>query len=417
MRILFVSNCAPWSLDSGMYQRVYHIADALARRHEVTLIAPLSKQQLNGDLTDVLSLRDRCERVIEVDTKAATLRSMRRFHHWASVPQRLLALLSSPLPGAVRQWMTDDLTEALLDIGRREVFDLVWAERLSTAEMARSVGFQKIVVDVDDIESVALMRQLKNSAYYGSMPLHYAELAKIKMYEQFLPRRFWRLVVCKQQDRQAFGRHAKNVFVVPNGVTRFPETPLESEHPGQMLFVGTLSYYPNIDAVQFFHTSILPGVRKLCPDAHLAVVGKEPETPILSLHDGVGCIIYGQVSDVTPYFNSAAIVVAPIRSGSGTRIKVLEALVRGKAVVATSTAVEGLDVRPGVDLEVADTSDAFAAACARLLDDAQARRRLGIAGRQRVLERYVWDAMGEPIEHVITAADDYGAEGIAEAAL
>ena len=90
MRILFVSNCAPWSLDSGMYQRVYHIADALARRHEVTLIAPLSKQQLNGDLTDVLSLRDRCERVIEVDTKAATLRSMRRFHHWASVPQRWL---------------------------------------------------------------------------------------------------------------------------------------------------------------------------------------------------------------------------------------------------------------------------------------------------------------------------------------
>jgi polysaccharide biosynthesis protein PslH len=415
MKILFVSNCAPWSLDSGMYQRVYHIADGLARRHEVTLIAPLSKQQLNGDLTDVLALRDRCERIIEVDTKAAILRSTRRFHHWASAPRRLLNLFSSPLPGAVRQWMTGDLAKTLLNIRQREVFDLVWAERLSTAEMARSVGFEKIVVDVDDIESVALRRFLKNSPWYGSKPLHYAELAKVKMYEQFLPRRFWRLVVCKQQDRQAFGSKARNVFVVPNGVTRFRETPHEREQSGQMLFVGTLSYYPNIDAVQFFHASILPGVRKLCSDAHLCVVGKEPETAIMALHDGVGCIVHGQVADVSPYFNTAAIVVAPIRLGSGTRIKVLEALVRGKAVVATSTAVEGLDLRPGVDLEIADASDAFAAACARLLNDAQARQRLGMAGRQRVFERYTWDAIDKPIERVITGADEYSAEELVEA--
>jgi len=417
MKILFVSNCAPWSLDSGMYQRVYHIVDALARRHEVTLVAPLSKQQLNGSLSDALSLRDRCQDVIEVDTKASTLRSMQRFHHWAPFSQRLLDLFSSPLPGAVRQWMTDDLAEALLDIRQREVFDLVWAERLSTAEMARSAGFQKIVVDVDDIESVALTRRLKNSPYYGSKPLHYGELTKLNLYEHFLPRRFWRLVVCKHEDRQVFGSDAKNVFVVPNGVARFPQTPHECEHPGQMLFLGTLSYYPNIDAVQFFHTSILPGVRKLCPDAHLAVVGKEPETPILSLHDGVGCIVHGQVPDVTPYFNTAALVVAPIRLGSGTRIKVLEALARGKAVVATSTAVEGLDLRPAVDLEIADTADAFTAACARLLNDAQARQKLGIAGRQRVLERYMWDAIGEPIERVITAAAGSAAEEVAEIAL
>jgi glycosyltransferase involved in cell wall biosynthesis len=94
-------------------------------------------------------------------------------------------------------------------------------------------------------------------------------------------------------------------------------------------------------------------------------------------------------------------VVAPIRLGSGTRLKVLEALARGKALVATSIAVEGLDIRPGVDFELADTPTQFSAACIRLLGAPEARRRLGDSGRRRVLERYTWDAVGEAAHRVI----------------
>jgi glycosyltransferase involved in cell wall biosynthesis len=316
----------------------------------------------------------------------------------------------------VRQWQSNEMEQALKDIKRRETFDLVWAERPCMGELVRSAGFSKLVVDVDDMESVSLRRALKYSSWYRSKPLHYAELAKLYAYEALLPRRFWRLVVCKEEDKRLFGSDRTNVFVVPNGVPVLAPARPETERPGEMLFVGTLSYHPNVDAVEFFHQSILPQVRRLCPDAHLTVVGKEPEPAILALHDGSSCIVRGQVQDVAPHFARAALVVAPIRLGSGTRIKVLEALVRGKAVVATSTAVEGLDLRPGVDLEIADTAEAFALACVRLLGDPVARQRLGIAGRERVLQRYLWDAIGESVECVIRDYADSPAACTAETA-
>jgi glycosyltransferase involved in cell wall biosynthesis len=122
------------------------------------------------------------------------------------------------------------------------------------------------------------------------------------------------------------------------------------------------------------------------------------------LHDGSTCVVHGLVPDVTPYFEQAAVVVAPIRQGSGTRLKVLEALGRGKAVVATSVAAEGLDLRPGVDLEIADDPEAFARACAHLLADPAARRELGATGRRRVLERYRWEDIGAMAEKVLFAS-------------
>ena len=105
---------------------------------------------------------------------------------------------------------------------------------------------------------------------------------------------------------------------------------------------------------------------------------------------------------MTPYFEKAMLVVAPIRMGSGTRIKVLETLARGKAMVATSTAIEGLDLRPGVDLIVADRADQFADECARLLRDPAARQQLGSAGRQRVLERYRWSNVAREAERALS---------------
>ncbi len=411
MRILFVSHCHPWPLDSGVYQRVYHLVEGLARRHQVTLVLPASRRRPNHASGNGFSLGAECQRIIEVDTYPSISESVLQFHHWAPVSHRLQALMSSPLPCVVRQQMSTKMREVLEEIRRRETFDVVWAERPSMGEIARAAGFEKILVDMDDIESVSLARFLKHSAWYRSKPLHYAELAKLYFYERLLPRRFWRLVVCKEQDRRLFGRECRNIFTVPNGVASFQETPCETERAGEMLFVGTLSYVPNIDAVQFFHESIFPKIRRLAPNASLTIVGKEPERAILDLHDGSTCVVKGEVTDLTPHFASASLVVAPIRLGSGTRIKVLEALARGKAVVATSTAAEGLNLRPGIDLEIADSPEAFTGACVRLLADPAARRRLGAAGRLRVRELYHWGAIAGYAELAVAPA---GATGSAK---
>jgi glycosyltransferase involved in cell wall biosynthesis len=152
---------------------------------------------------------------------------------------------------------------------------------------------------------------------------------------------------------------------------------------------------------------VLPGIRRSRPNATFVVAGRAGNTPIESLHDGHSCLLTGEVADLTPYFAEAAVVVVPMRGGGGTRLKLLEALGRGKAVVATSVGAEGLDVRPEMDLLIADDSGTFAEACVRLMNDREMRRRLGSSGRRRILERYQWSAIAARVEQAVGRASGH----------
>jgi glycosyltransferase involved in cell wall biosynthesis len=403
VKILFVSSYFPWPLDIGGCLRRYHLVEALSRRHRVTLMT-FTPEPPSGPGWPACPLRDRCERVIELDGRAYLPRSADRFSVWAPFGQRLRALVSSPLPAVLRYWNSGELASAFRDLRRSERFDAVWVDRSYFAEVARRAGFDRLVVDLDDLQTVFFARELRYGPWYRSKLFHYAEVAKLFLWERSLPRRFWRLVVCKEADRRFFRQAKGKVFVVPNGIAEFPPTPLDNECAGELLFVGQMDRAPNIDAILLFYDSILPAIRRLHAGACLHIVGKDPDPVVTALDDGSRCIVHGRVADLTPRYERAAVVVAPIRQGSGTRLKVLEALGRGKALVATSMAAEGLDLRPGVDLEIADEPETFARACARLLGDPAARRRLGDTGRRRVQERYRWDEIGRMAEQVLVSS-------------
>jgi glycosyltransferase involved in cell wall biosynthesis len=312
-------------------------------------------------------------------------------------------MVKSPLPTVLRHWNSSaKLVDVFRDIRQSSNFEAVWVDRSYFAEILRSAGFERLVVDIDDLQTRFFVRDLQHSPWYRSKPFHYVELAKLFAYERSLPRRFWRLVVCKDEDRRFFRQQKNKVFVVPNGVADYEQAPPERERLGELLYIGAMDYDPNVDAAQFFHQAILPMIREVEPEACFHVVGKNPHPSVQALQDGTSCIVHGLVADITPCYEKASVVVAPIRQGSGTRLKVLEALARGKALVATSVAAEGLDLRPGIDLEIADEPVAFARACCRLLGNPPARRQLGAAGRARVFERYRWDAVGTAAERVLT---------------
>ncbi len=392
VNLLFVSHCPPWPLETGNTQRVYHLLDGMTRRHDVTLVtlAPDS----NGDESgrDVL---DRCRRVIEVPFSSCRWRARNRF-------ELLRWLLASRYPRLVHQWDSPVLRRVLAQLRRTERFDAVWVERFYTAEAVRRAGFDgRIFVDLDDLESVALARRLEQAPFGAGALVERLELAKIRLYERALPRRFWRLGVCKEEDRSRFGSAMDRVSVIPNGTRVFPPPDRGAERSGELLFVGQLEYGPNVDAIRYFHTEILPRLEGMVGTVRFVVVGRGGGPEILGLHDGDRCVVASSVPDLAPWFETAAVVVVPIRLGSGTRLKVLDGLSRGKAVVSTSVGAEGLDVRPGVDLEVADDADTFARTCARLLADPEARARLGRAGRERVIEKYRWDSVAETVEGVL----------------
>jgi len=184
---------------------------------------------------------------------------------------------------------------------------------------------------------------------------------------------------------------ATPVHEIPFGVP-LPEAPLSAAGtaPPSVLFVGNFRHPANVDAALWLGGELFPPVRAALPDARLTIVGASPAAEVLALA-GDAVSVPGKVPDVTPYMNEAAVVAAPIRDGGGMRVKVLEALAAGKAVVATPLAVEGLEVTSGDQLEIAASADEFSRALARLLGDESRRRRLAESARAWAGEHLGWD--------------------------
>jgi len=171
--------------------------------------------------------------------------------------------------------------------------------------------------------------------------------------------------------------------------------------PPTVLFVGNFRHPPNRDAASRLVESIFPRVVAVCPQARLEIVGPDPPAALL-IHAGQGVHITGAVPSLTPHLDRAAVVTAPLRLGGGMRIKVLEALAAGKAMVASPLAVAGLEVTTGQELLIADDDAATAAAVAALLSDPGRRRALGEAARAWAVAQLSWSRTAEGYERLYT---------------
>lgn len=167
-----------------------------------------------------------------------------------------------------------------------------------------------------------------------------------------------------------------------------------------VLFGGTLDWFPNIDAVGFLAKEVWPTVRQRLPSARLIIAGKDPGDDVRRLESATGVTVIANPPSMFPLLRDAAVVAVPIRTGSGIKIKTVEAMAAGKAIVATDLGCEGWDVMDGVHLRRADSASAFAQALIDLLGDESARRRLGMAAQQLVRERYTIDRMVGGIEAI-----------------
>ncbi len=392
MRIVFACSEQPWGPPYGGLLRDYHLILGLAREHAVTLVT-LSRANIPRS-AGTEPLFDACEEVIEIPHETCVYRQTPRYNESAEAVDRLTALVSSRMPRSIRRWESPAFVDALRRVRESRKVDAVLAGRAFVAERALEAGYERVLVDMPDLDSAALHALLTTLDWYKSKPIDWAEFAKLRYYERRLPERFWRVTVCKEEDRAFLDPRARgNVFVVPNGTSVHPPAPHETEVPGEMLFVGLLDYYPNIDAIKFFHDKILPLVSSRVPNARFRIVGRRPDRDVLALDNGGNCVVTGPVEDLAPYYAQASLVVVPVRLGAGTKLKTVEALAYGKAMVTTTSGAQGFDLRPGTDLEVADTPQAFADACVRLLGDATLRRRLGESGRARTLDRYSWPSV------------------------
>jgi glycosyltransferase involved in cell wall biosynthesis len=196
------------------------------------------------------------------------------------------------------------------------------------------------------------------------------------------------LLVTSEEDRARVSH--RDVRIFPNAIPDIETLTVPEED--MVAFSGNLEYHPNVEAVRWFAKEIWPRVHEALPDAEWRLIGRNPEAVAWMVSDLPRTTLTGPVEDALESLAAAKVCVVPLLSGSGTRFKILEAWAAERAVVSTSIGAEGLGARDGEHLLIADHADAFAAAVARLWNDAELRSRLGQAGRVLYEERFSWSS-------------------------
>lgn len=205
-------------------------------------------------------------------------------------------------------------------------------------------------------------------------------------------------------DRRRFMQDHPNlpIAVVPNGVDLNHFLPMSQPELRQhIVFTGSMDWRPNQDAARYFVKEILPLLHQVRPDLECTFVGRNPPSDIQALAAIPRVHVTGTVDDVRPYVERSAVYVVPLRIGGGSRLKILEALAMGRAVVSTTVGAEGLDVLPNQHIVLADTPHLFAESVLRLLDDPKRCLDLATHGRRLVEQHYGWDALAEKFANFI----------------
>ncbi|HWV57095.1 MAG TPA: glycosyltransferase [Longimicrobiales bacterium] len=280
-------------------------------------------------------------------------------------------------------------------------YDVIWYFRPVTLQLAGGIPARRVIVDLDDLEDAKLAQAGDLRGRRRSWNGRVAEKLNAGAWrrcQERIARQVDAVTVANVADRTAFG--AGNCYLVPNG---FPDVPFATA-PGaslRILLVGQFEYDPNADAAEYFVREIFPGIRTSRPDAIVRLVGRAP--PRVRRLAGNGVEVVGEVDDLAAEYAGASVAVSPVRYGSGTRVKILEAFARGVPVVSTPVGAAGIDAVHGREILLAEDPASFASACVALMSDPEARRVLSAGARSLYEQRYGQEAVTSAVHRVLRA--------------
>lgn len=386
MRLLLLLPFAP-RLDSahGGGRVIAQFLTGITKRHRVAIVC---FREAGEPGTDPY-FRERCELVEEVirpaSEKSGAARLLRYFR-WMSALVRLRPLW-------VADWDSPAFARKAREAARRFQPDVIQAEYHIMGQYfsaLEEVEARRALVEYEPGTRAAGYIQTLPSFLNGL--INGVDKVSWRRYERWLYRRVGAIVVFTEADQRSIKEAAGQtpVYIIPPG-TIIPERPLDplGGHPRYLLFVGNFVHAPNVDAARRLVQSIFPAVQRQLPEVQLFIVGAHPPPRLRELA-GENVVITGWVPDVTPYLDRAALFTAPMYLGGGMRIKVLEALAAGKAVVTTPLAVEGLNLADGEEVVLAGNDAEFAERIVCLLKDDE--ERLSLAGRARA---WACDRLGQ----------------------
>lgn len=321
---------------------------------------------------------------------------------------KFLANRTSRYPYFLEKYRVPEFFAAIKQIAAREKCEVVLADFLQTAGAILDAPVRPRVIFQHNVEYIIRKRHWERETNALRKWLLRAEWEKARAIECEVCRTFDHIITVSTDDRQTIEHEfgVTHVSDLPTGVDLEYFQPQAVERKrGNLVFVGSMDWYPNEDGIFWFVREVWPRVRHAAPHASLTVVGKNPSARLRALANSDTSIeITGTVADVRPYLARAEAAVVPLRIGGGTRIKIFEAMSMERAVLSTTLGAEGLPVVPGRDILLEDEPEGFARAVAFLLGDAERRDAIARAAREKVARDHSWESVAARMQEILTRA-------------
>ncbi len=402
--ILFLTHVLPYPLNSGAKVRACHMLRHLALNHDLTLVSFVRPDDPHDSIDHLRSI---CRAVHPVP--------MRR-----SLGRNLRAVAKGLLTGQPMVIVRDEIAEmkaTLRQITQQTTFDVIHADQLSMAAYgqmaARFSHPHQPRTLLDEHNAIYLLTRRIADTETGWLRKKFAarEAQAFARYEAAMCQAYDAILTVTTEDRDHLrelfpaGQRAAiaaRITPIPIAVDPTQVSPIPHQSGGQptLLHLGTMFWPPNVSGVLWFAREVLPLIHQQVPEARFVVVGKSPPPEVQALAADGRIQVTGYVADPTPYLAQADLFVVPLHAGGGMRVKILDTWLWGLPVVSTPTGAEGILIRDGENILIADDAPSFAQASLRLLTDPELNARLRANGRQWVETHYAWQAVYRQVDQV-----------------
>lgn len=385
MNLLILTYDLPYPPDSGGKTRAYNLIKYLSADYQIYLLSFIRKSPRNEQIEE---LKRYCRSVTTIPRgKVWTLRN-------------LFKTLLSSKPLAINVYESKEMREAIRKVIKEVKFDLVLLESFYTSGYLAEFDKQKVVLGTENIEYLVYQRYISNFKIYPLRPLMYIDVLKMRKFEQDCWAKAGGILAVSETDAKIIKTKTLSpVCVVPNGVdVDFLESIKPVPHnEKRALFVGNWTYIQNIDAGTFLVKEIWPLLKKEIPDLVLWLVGRDPPDKLTNLV-GKEVRFISDADDIREIYAQVDVSLVPIRAASGTRLKALESFAAKIPVVSTRVGIEGLAVRDGEEVLLAENPAEFASSVKKILTKKKLRQKLVSNSFEMVKKNYDWPDIVEKLK-------------------
>ncbi len=396
MKILFLSQIVPYPPHGGVLQRGYNIIKEINKYFDIHLLAFVHPDVLTSKSLIEESRRELSEFCDDIEYFELWPKKT-KFHKYLAI---LFGLFTRE-PFSVLAHRSMSFQKRISEILSTGKIDMVHCDTIGLAQWYHNGISCPAILTHHNIESQLIHRRAQVEKNPLSKFYLNVQKKRLERYEVIQSTRFSCNIMMSELDSIALKKKAPtaNTYIIPNGVDPEYYHPRPGFETEALIYTGSMNMYANKDAVLYFLQEIWPLLKSKKPECIFYVIGENPPKELTELSQKDSSVITtGFVEDVRPYVAKASVYIVPLRIGGGTRLKVVDAMAQGKAIVSTTIGCEGIPVNPGGDIIIADSPSLFADEVVNLLNDENRRKELGTAARNMVKVKYSWEVIGKEIE-------------------